>query len=176
MRELAVDAPPGRKMRELAVDAPPGRKMRELAGIKQPHPVCQVRAFPSAPARADPVARAPHPPAGHLRVVEVGVFQLPAQAFGAIHKPRMAGFQISLDARPVRVVRHGVRVIGHRPPKVRHKPVRVVDRFHLAGVRSAKQHRRRACERLHVIHRIAQRAPHGFARQRLPAKVGERRG
>jgi hypothetical protein len=86
VRELAVDAPPGiPKVREFAVDALPGiTEVRELAGIVQGRARCLVRPNTSTPPAAYPVAAAPNPPARYLGAVKIGVFQLPAQAIGAI--------------------------------------------------------------------------------------------
>jgi hypothetical protein len=67
---------PAAQVRELAVDALPGiAKVRELAGIDDFLAVMNPRPGSAAPARADPVARTPAPPAGNLGVkpLRVGV-------------------------------------------------------------------------------------------------------
>ena len=163
------------QVRQLPVDA--------LAGVALDDPLSFVdpRTRPATPARSDPVARAPAPPAGNLGVKPIGVsVQIFGQGSGLAHQPRMAGEQIDLVARPVGMVRDGIGVGGDGAPEVGHKAVGVVEGFHAVGARGwvgrTQQHGGAACEGLHVVVYRAKGLPHGGARAAFAAKVGERGG
>jgi hypothetical protein len=128
------------QVRELAVDALPGiAQVRELAGIDDFLAVMNPRPGSAAPARADPVAGAPAPPAGNLGVKPIGVsVQIFGQGSGLAHQPRMAGEQIDLVARPVGMVRDGIGVGGDGAPEVGDEAVCIVDGGNALAIRRAQ--------------------------------------
>ena len=103
--------------------------------------VADVRAAvaePTAPLTADPVADAPDPPAGRLRVVPVRVFRQSRRVFFAPpHQPDVPGAQVVVERRVVGVVGDGVGVSLKGAPEVDYVPVGV--RHYLALVRFRRQ-------------------------------------
>src|SRR5690349_8296568 len=86
-----------------------------------------------APAGTYPLARAPHPPTRHLRVVEIGGSAKPLNprcAFG--DEPSVSSVQVEFGHRPVGELRHDFRHGGNGTPEVRNESVQIVDSFGLA--------------------------------------------
>ena len=163
-------------VRELAVHAVALRALRD-ASVRADDP----RAGAAAPPAADPTRLAPHPPARHARVVEIGVGH--EALCVARSTPRKQGevprHQVRLAHRPRSGFRHRVGVACDGPPRVAQEPVEVVDGLRVIGavrgVRSAQEHGERAREGLHVVIGIAESSPHGGRGVGLSAEPGPRR-
>ena len=139
--------------------------------------VAEVRKLPhlgDAPAVPDPCARAPAPPPRDTRVVPLRVGdEALREALALADEPSVPRVQVGLVHGPVRVMRDLSGCGPHRAPEVRDHPVAVVDRLAARRVRTRKEHRRGARERLDVVGDVPQRLPHEMRRAALAAEPRE---
>jgi hypothetical protein len=117
---------------------------------------------------------APDPPAGDLRVVEVGVAPHPLPELRPAHEPAVAGVQVRLVHRPVRPGRKLLRVRLQRPPEVGDVAVQVVHRLDARLRGPGQEHRHGAGEGLDVVGHVPEPLPHQAGDAAFPPEPRER--
>ena len=173
MDELPVDALP----RIAEVDALPVDALPRIAEVDELPLVIDVPwTLPRAPPRADPAAQPPTPPSGDLGVVEIGIaVQLRHERLPDVDEVGVPGMEVVLVHGVVRVMGDRLRVMLHRTPEVRHKAVRVVDRFRAMRIGATEQDGTGTEERLDVVLHVTEVGPDERGRAGLAAKPREGR-